>query len=710
VTGPLKRLAAELYAWRMTRRTVRGMQGLQQRGIDTGGNWSALFTAGLENWAQGDRPRDMVADVAPVYIAAAIRAQGGASVPWTLFDGERDVKTHPFIDLMHAPNDELADTQLDELTRAWLLLRGRAFWFLDGEVRGIPTRIQVLEADRVAPSMPHGKLVGWKYQPANGGSEDLPLERVVRFAFADHRGRYGGLAPLEAARLYGSINWRGAKAQDLFYGRGGFPPFAVTFPAEGGVPTPDQQETMRENFRQKYLGMRNRWEPPFLFKGAEIQSIGVNQRDMEWIAEQGLSARFIFACYQVPFGYGGFTEDANRSVSAEEARRFWGGTVKADGRMISGVITARVLSRFWPGLRMEYDFRTKLAEVMPEETRAAIVAMDGLCKWGVPPEDAARIVGIDIDTAGRPWLQEGYLPFSIVLASRVLEEPEPEVDDDTDPATEDDDEDAAEKKARRRRSHWPTSDKLRTVLWKTYTARTDKVERLTLAAWRGWLEWLRDETVARLHSGKATAGSHPAIDALLVRDDEAKPILPPLDEAARQAAERTKAARLAAVKMGWESVEADLGIALEFNLLDPRVVKALSERLVFIKSAATGEMDRLRAKVAAGIQRGDSIDKIEAAIRTHINASKAGMARVVARTETLAPFARARQDAFGAAGVTKHEWLSARDQDVRESHQIDGEIRIIGEQFSNGLAFPMDPSGPAEEVIQCRCVALPVVE
>jgi HK97 family phage portal protein len=56
----------------------------------------------------------------------------------------------------------------------------------------------------------------------------------------------------------------------------------------------------------------------------------------------------------------------------------------------------------------------------------------------------------------------------------------------------------------------------------------------------------------------------------------------------------------------------------------------------------------------------------------------------------------------------KKSWLSSRDQLVRDSHAAvdeettDNPIPAM-QEFSNGLMFPNDPSGPAEEVIQCRC-------
>jgi uncharacterized protein with gpF-like domain len=61
-------------------------------------------------------------------------------------------------------------------------------------------------------------------------------------------------------------------------------------------------------------------------------------------------------------------------------------------------------------------------------------------------------------------------------------------------------------------------------------------------------------------------------------------------------------------------------------------------------------------------------------------------------------------------GVEEKEWLSARDTHVRDSHiSIDGEIVKMIDRFSNGLRYPGDPEGPAGEIINCRCIELPVI-
>jgi uncharacterized protein with gpF-like domain len=68
-------------------------------------------------------------------------------------------------------------------------------------------------------------------------------------------------------------------------------------------------------------------------------------------------------------------------------------------------------------------------------------------------------------------------------------------------------------------------------------------------------------------------------------------------------------------------------------------------------------------------------------------------------------------ETYKAAGVKKTSWLTSIDGRERESHAaINGEIVEIGEVFSNGLLYPGDPSGPPEEICNCRCVSLPELD
>ena len=90
-------------------------------------------------------------------------------------------------------------------------------------------------------------------------------------------------------------------------------------------------------------------------------------------------------------------------------------------------------------------------------------------------------------------------------------------------------------------------------------------------------------------------------------------------------------------------------------------------------------------------------------------------AEKIARTETLTAVSIGQQIKIDVFKNTFPEdsqrlfkvWISANDSKVRFSHQmLEGEVRQIDEEFSNGLKFPREPFSPAEESINCRCTFL----
>lgn len=84
----------------------------------------------------------------------------------------------------------------------------------------------------------------------------------------------------------------------------------------------------------------------------------------------------------------------------------------------------------------------------------------------------------------------------------------------------------------------------------------------------------------------------------------------------------------------------------------------------------------------------------------------------IARTETMEAINTAQTEAWrqmNEAGAIPLEelrkvWVATRDSRTRDSHRyLNGVAVGLDERFSNGLMHPGDTSGPASEVINCRC-------
>lgn len=129
--------------------------------------------------------------------------------------------------------------------------------------------------------------------------------------------------------------------------------------------------------------------------------------------------------------------------------------------------------------------------------------------------------------------------------------------------------------------------------------------------------------------------------------------------------------------------------------------------------------DMIAGQVAEGAGDGESIPKIakrvEDVLSTTATPTWRDRATVVARTETIGAMNAGRADAFvlfeQTTGDTLEQmWLATDDTRTRRTHrQAEGQRVPLGQPFTVGghqLAFPGDPTGPASEVIQCRCTTL----
>lgn len=122
----------------------------------------------------------------------------------------------------------------------------------------------------------------------------------------------------------------------------------------------------------------------------------------------------------------------------------------------------------------------------------------------------------------------------------------------------------------------------------------------------------------------------------------------------------------------------------------------------------------IQSAITQGVLQGESIPKIAQRLG-YVTKSERSAATRTARTAMTSAQNAGRVESFKRAqamGIKiKQRWLATMDGRVRHSHAVlDGEIRPIGERFSNGCMEPGDPTGPAEEVWNCRCRLQGVIE
>ena len=119
---------------------------------------------------------------------------------------------------------------------------------------------------------------------------------------------------------------------------------------------------------------------------------------------------------------------------------------------------------------------------------------------------------------------------------------------------------------------------------------------------------------------------------------------------------------------------------------------------------------KVRASLMEGVDAGEDMQQLASRVR-HVAQVPHVRASVIARTEVHAAAEQGALAQVQLGGFTdaecQKEWLATDDARTRPEHlEADGQRVGLNQSFivwGEGLRFPGDPNGRAENVIQCRC-------
>lgn len=129
-----------------------------------------------------------------------------------------------------------------------------------------------------------------------------------------------------------------------------------------------------------------------------------------------------------------------------------------------------------------------------------------------------------------------------------------------------------------------------------------------------------------------------------------------------------------------------------------------------VQKAWRWNAQHLQSTITQAAVSGSSVDDIAKDLRRVMAMNVRDSVRV-ARTAMTGAENAGRVNAYQRAqsmGIELEQmWLATLDGRTRPSHRaIDGESVPVNGTFSNGCRFPGDPSGPAAEVMNCRCTLI----
>jgi HK97 family phage portal protein len=155
---------------------------------------------------------------------------------------------------------------------------------------------------------------------------------------------------------------------------------------------------------------------------------------------------------------------------------------------------------------------------------------------------------------------------------------------------------------------------------------------------------------------------------------------------------------------GIEAIEL-AGSKFDFNITGD-IKSWLDKRVgVFLNQINETTFEKLKEQFQLSLDNEEGREKLISRIQETYGGIKKSRAGTIARTEVHGATQYGTIEGYRQGGLSTKIWVAVLDGDTRDSHaSIDGEEKPIDMAFSNGLMFAGDPNGPAEEVINCRCV------
>jgi HK97 family phage portal protein len=296
------------------------------------------------------------------YRCVRMIAEAAASVPWLLYEGEREHQDHPLLALLGRPNPAEDGQSFAETLYGHLLVTGNAY------VEAVcleerPRELYVLRSDRM-------KLIpgrnGWPeaFDYAVGGStirfrQDVKsgLSPILHLKLYNPSCDYYGLSPFAAAAraidiLNQSDSWNKALLDNSARPSG-----ALLYRTTdgGGNLTEDQFMRLKQELDVSYQSAANAGRPLVLEGGLDWKEMGYSPKDMDYIEGKREAARDVALAFGVPPMLLGIPGDNTYANYAEANRTFWRQSVLPLLARTSRALTHWLRPAFGENLRLSFD-------------------------------------------------------------------------------------------------------------------------------------------------------------------------------------------------------------------------------------------------------------------------------------------------------------------------------------------------------------------
>ncbi|OJT96595.1 MAG: phage portal protein [Alphaproteobacteria bacterium 65-7] len=355
----------------------------------------ALSLQGRTRWSGRDTASLARMGVMTNTIAyACVRKIAGAaaSVPWLLYDGDRELDSHPLLTLLARPNGMEDGAGLFERWHAFLQTAGNAYLecvTLDGAPRELhvlrPDRVQVVAGPRGWPVAYDYVVDGQATRIGRDASGFLPVLHTALFHPLDD---YYGLSPLEVAGAAIEVHNAGAAWTKALLDNAARPSGALIYKGvEGSGLSEEQFGRLKRELEDAYQGSANAGRPMVLEGGLDWKAMSHAPADLDFADSRAMAAREIALAFGVPPMLLGIPGDNTYSNYAEANQTFWRQAVLPLVARTAAALTRWLAPRFGDGLRIGFD--TDAVEALAAQRESLWAKLDGASFLTVDEKRAA---------------------------------------------------------------------------------------------------------------------------------------------------------------------------------------------------------------------------------------------------------------------------------------------------------------------------------
>jgi len=632
-----------------------------------------------------------------VYRCVNFIATNLAQLPLQFFSGDMDVTESPEFDIFRNPN--LLQTPYDFLVESYtrLELQGEMFWELDRRII-TDSKIIGMYADwrsEEVKIIPDKKYMIKEYRRTiNEKVHVFPPENVFYIKYINPYDPLRGLSPLSPTRHSATMELNAISFNKNFFKQGARPSGVFSTDQHLTKPESDRLQAVLKN---KYADVTKMHEILVLWGGLKFNALNsMSMADMQFKDLRLMNREEIIAAYGLSLEVLGLGQKTYQNVQFFR-RMAWTETLIPKMKKITDLINKKFVPILTDrDVEMKPDFSQ--VEALKEERSKKVVDFDKGFKVGAvtPNEIRTNVFGFEeIDT---PEMNSTYIPVNLMPTttcdSNIGEEPK------------------AVPMQILSQKGLTYAD--RTKLWHMKINQFDANERMFKAEMDNIFDAMSKDIRKRVPTLFKEAG-HRA-------DDGSNVTVPPSAVARGTHLFDQKYWKGRLQEEGEPLILRILGDAAQlilnevndtFDPIHPFVRQELGRRVTlfseFVSSTTEKDIKKLLVKAlqeTADLSIANQTRAIQAVFGEYFVLAKKNRAQMIARTETYGASNLGTKAGMIQGKFEKKMWLTSRDDKVRESHLIDGQVVTVNELFTLGDGSQVD----YPQAINERCVIIPTQE